>query len=326
MMNRSRLPRHLGSYHNPSFSTAWTRLMRLLLAGAACGVAALAGAAQSGAGLLRNQDVVALVGGEDMVAAWDHGYLEYLVLRQKPELQVKFRSLTKEGDTAFQQTRDFNYPALEKQLSDIGATVVVVQIGQMESLRGKGQVAEFERAAEALIERLGDGRKRRVILIGPTPVPAGTPVAQRFAALDTYREAVVRVAQRKELPVIVPGERRAFGAEDFRDGLHLNDRGHFLFAAQLADSLVGVAPRKMPAAPGERRLLEVLRSKNQRWFNYVRPENWAFLDGDRTVQPASRDHRDPEKRWFPEEIKEWLPLVAEREREAWALARQLRAP
>lgn len=301
-------------------------IRRLLLAAAACGGAAVVNGAQGGAGLLRNQDVVALVGGEDMVAAWDHGYLEYLVLRQKPDLQVKFRSLTKEGDTAFQQTRDFNYPALEKQLADIAATVVVVQIGQMESLRGKGQVAEFERAAEALVERLGDGRKRRVILVGPTPVPAGTPVAERFTALDAYRDAVARVAQRRELPCIVPGERRTFAAADYRDGLHLNERGHITFAAELADALVGVAERNPPATPPEHRLLELIRSKNQRWFNYVRPENWAFLDGDRTVQPASRDHIDPEKRWFPEEIKQWLPLVAEREREAWTIARQLRAP
>jgi lysophospholipase L1-like esterase len=300
--------------------------LRLLLAGAGAAAAVAAGGAPSGAGLLRPQDVVALVGGEDMVAAWDHGLLEYLVLRQKPDLQARFRSLTKEGDTAFQQTRDFNYPALEKQLADIGATVVVVQIGQMESLRGKAQVAEFERAAEALVDRLGDGRKRRVILVGPTPVPAGTPVAARFAALDAYREAVARVANRKELPCIVPGERRAFAGADYRDGLHLNERGHFTFAAELADALVGRAERQPPAAPAERRLLELIRSKNQRWFNYVRPENWAFLDGDRTVQPASRDHVDPEKRWFPEEIKQWLPLVAEREREAWTVARQLRAP
>jgi lysophospholipase L1-like esterase len=301
-------------------------LLWLLLAMAAGGVALAAGGSPSRAALLRSADVVALVGGEDMVAAWDHGYLEYLVLRQKPDLQVRFRSLTKEGDTAFQQTRDFNYPALEKQLADIGATVVVVQIGQMESLRGRDQVAEFERAAEALIERLGDGRKRRVILVGPTPVPAGTPLAARFAALDSYRDAVARVAQRQELPCIVPGERRRYAGTDYRDGLHLNDRGHFTFAAELADALAGAAERQPPAAPAERRLLELIRSKNQRWFNYVRPENWAFLDGDRTVQPASRDHRDPEKRWFPEEMKQWLPLVAEREREAWTLARQLRQP
>lgn len=295
-------------------------LLWLLLTGVA------GGAAEGGTGLLRDQDVVALVGGEDMAAAWDHGYLEYFVILQKPALQVKFRSLTKEGDTAFQQTRDFNYPPPEKQLAELGATVVVVQIGQMESLQGPGQLTEFERAAEALVERLGDGRKRRVILVAPAPLPAGTPVAARFAALDAYREAVARVAQRKEILCIVPGERRTFAGADFRDGLHLNERGHLTFAAELADAVLGVAARKPPTAPEEHRLLEVIQAKNRRWFNYVRPQNWAFLDGDRTVQPASRDHRDPEKRWFPEEMKEWLPLVAEGEREAWTIARQLRAP
>lgn len=300
--------------------------LRRLLAGAACAAAVLASGAPGGAGLLRSHDIVALVGGEDMVAAWDHGYLEYLVLRQRPDLQAKFRSLTKEGDTAFQQARDFNYPPLEQQLADTGATIVVVQIGQMESLRGPGQVPAFERATEALIERLGDGRKRRVILIGPTPVPGGSGVGLRFEALDVYREAVLRVAQRMELPCLVPGERKAFVAEDYREGLHLNDRGHFAFAVQLADALVGAAERNPPAAPDERRLLDVIRAKNRRWFHFVRPENWAFLDGDRTVQPASRDHRDAEQRWFPEEMKEWRSLVAESEREVWATARQLRSP
>jgi hypothetical protein len=301
-------------------------LAALLLPGAAVGAAIAPGVAPARTALLRREDVVALVGGEDMVAAWDHGYLEYLVLRQRPDLQARFRSLTKEGDTAFQQARDFNYPALERQLTEVGATVVVVQVGQMESLRGRAQAAEFERAAEALVERLGDGRRRRVILVAPAPLPAGTLVAARFAALEAYRESVGRVAQRRELPCILPGERRSFSVADFRDGLHLNERGHFTFAAELADALLGVAERAPPAAPGERRLLELVRSKNQCWFHYVRPENWAFLEGDRTAQPASRDHLDPEKRWFPEEMKQWLPLLTEREREAWSLARQLRNP
>ncbi len=299
------------------------KIKTLLAVALGLALAGAAAAAQGAAGLLRPRDVVALVGGEDLVAAWDLGYLEYFVLRQRPDLNVQFRSLTKEGDTAFQQSRDFNYPALEKQLADVGATVVVVQIGQMESLRGRDQVAEFERAAEALVKRLGDGRNRRVILVGPTPVAPGSPAAARFGAIDAYRDAVIRVAQRQELPCLVPGERRSFGAADFRDGVHLNEGGHIVLAGQLADGLVGAAPRAAPATPGERRLLAAIQSKNRRWFHYVRPENWAFLDGDRTVQPASRDHRDPEKRWFPEEMKQWLPLVLEREREAWDLARQL---
>jgi hypothetical protein len=286
-------------------------------------LAAVAAGTPGGAGVLRPHDVVALVGGEDMVAAWDHGYLEYLILRQRPDLQLQFRSVTKEGDMAFEQARDFNYPTLEKQLTEIGATVVLMQIGQMESLRGRGQVSEFERAAQALVDRLSDGRKRRVILVGPTPVAPGTPVSLRFDALDLYRESVARLAQRNEIPAVLPGERRAFAAAEFRDGVHLNEQGQFSLAAQLADALVGATERRLPATPDERRLLEIIQSKNRRWFHYVRPENWAFLDGDRTVQPASRDHRDPEKRWFPEEMKEWLPRVLEREREAWAMARQL---
>ena len=308
---------------NPMLSLQ--RCWWLLLVGPIVAAALAAGSPPSG-GLLRTHDVVALLGGEDMAATWDYGFLEYLIVRQRPDLQLKFRSLTKEGDTAFQQARDFNYPALEKQLAEIDATVVVIQMGLLESLRGKEQVTEFERAADAWIDRIANGRKRRVVLVGPAPLPASSPLASRFNALESYREAVARLAQRKELPLILPGETQPFGVTDFRDGLHLNERGHFLFAAQMADVLAGTAKRSLPATVAERQLLVAVRSKNLRWYHYVRPQNWAFLDGDRTVQPASRDHRDPEKRWFPEEMKEWARLVTEKEREMWSIARQLDLP
>lgn len=269
--------------------------------------------------MFRPLDVVAVVGGEDMVAAADYGYFEYLVVRAWPDYRIKFRSLAKEGDTAFEQTRDFNYPTLERQLDEIGATVALVQVGQMESLRGDTGIADFEKELEKLVEELSGGGKRRVILVGPTPVFAGSPAAGRFGALGRYGEAVQRVARRKELACMLP---REFVAGDYRDGLHLNERGQFGIAAQLAEALVGVKSKDQVINREERRLLELIQSKNQLWFNYLRPQNWAFLDGDRTIQPASRDYLDPEKRWFPEEMKAWLPLIADREAEIWALARQ----
>ena len=65
-------------------------------------------------------------------------------------------------------------------------------------------------------------------------------------------------------------------------------------------------------------------AKNRLWFNYWRPQNWAFLNGDRTEQPSSRDHRDPKKRWFPEEMEKFLPMIEAKEREIWEEAAKLR--
>ena len=61
----------------------------------------------------KKDDVIALVGGEDMVAASEYGYLELLLTRALPDYQLKFRSLAWEGDTVFEQRRDLNFPPLE---------------------------------------------------------------------------------------------------------------------------------------------------------------------------------------------------------------------
>ena len=64
----------------------------------------------------KKDDVIALVGGEDMVVMGELGYLELLLTRALPELHLKFRNLAWEGDTVFEQRRDLNFPPLEAQL------------------------------------------------------------------------------------------------------------------------------------------------------------------------------------------------------------------
>jgi hypothetical protein len=54
-------------------------------------------------------------------------------------------------------------------------------------------------------------------------------------------------------------------------------------------------------------------AKNRLWFDYWRPQNWAFLGGDRTSVPSSRDHRDPKVRWFPAEMEKFVPLILAQE-------------
>jgi hypothetical protein len=282
---------------------------------------------------LKPNDVIALVGGEDMVAASEYGYLELLLQRALPQHHLKVRSLAWEGDTVFEQPRDLNYPSLEQQLDDLGATVVIMQFGQMESLAGTSKLPEFIKAYEKLIERVGAGGKRRVVLVEPFILDK--PVV----GSNEYPRTVRDLASRLKIPCAPASTTKGEAAND---GMHLNPAGHIKEGFELSVVLstfrgtaqAGLAPAEgegMPSpisiadsgavqSPEHEKIRQIIAAKNRLWFNYTRPQNWAFLNGDRTEQPSSRDHLDPSKRWFPEEMKQWLPLIDTKEKEIWDLA------
>lgn len=80
-----------------------------------------------------------------------------------------------------------------------------------------------------------------------------------------------------------------------------------------ADWAKGVALAKGPEFEQVEKLREVIVLKNTDFFNYWRPENWEFLYGSLTNMPSSRLHTAYDVRWFPEEIKQFLPLIAQKE-------------
>ncbi|MEA3207225.1 MAG: hypothetical protein QOE70_282 [Chthoniobacter sp.] len=318
-----------------------------------------AGAVRAGEPFLKPNDVIALVGGEDMVAASEYGYLELLLIRALPRHHLRFRNLAWEGDTVFEQRRDLNFPPLEDQLEKIGATVVLVHFGKMEALLPQPQ--SFQVALTALYDRIAvrrGGRERRVVLLFPTPFEdlPGAPLAQPAAVLnrDSDPQEIIdgRGGPLAEIglatAVVEQGERcygldlgRIFtraGVTGFtRDGIHLNERGHAVFARAITaafldntwsrDDLVPDLSRTaLPLDRDAEPLRQVIRARNRLWSNYWRPQNWAFLAGDRTNQPSSRDHLDPSKRWFPDEIEQFIPLIKAKEREIDALAVRLAKP
>jgi hypothetical protein len=280
-------------------------------------------------------DVVALVGGEDMVVASELGYLETLIQRALPGHKLKFRSLAWEGDTVFQQARDLNYPTLEAQLDKIGATVVICQFGQSESLAGKEKLADFTTAYERTITQLVGGRKRRVVVLTPSCIvlKQSTPSGEEslFEPFFEYLQAEHQVAAKFNLPIVECSNIPVIphGGPWTRDPLHLNEAGHKLLTLQVAMALASYEPPAGPTVTGERyrqssdKLRQFVAAKNKLWFNYYRPQNWAFLAGDRTNQPSSRDHKDPSKRWFPEELEKFIPLIEAKEQEIWALVEKL---
>ena len=290
-------------------------------------------AARAAEPFFKKGDVIALVGGEDMVVASEYGYLELLLTRALPDYHLRFRNLAWEGDTVFEQRRDLNFPTWEEQLDKIGATVVIAQFGQMESLAGKEKLPEFIAAYEKLIERFSGGGKRRVVIATPTVAVDFSP---EMRTAGDYITAIVGFVHRRGLRVIV-GEMTdnvtplAFKA----DKVHLTQEGHAHIAFGFADTFdVGYmhqGSRGMSRFAGiiesqaNEPLRQIIIAKNRLWFDYWRPQNWAFLAGDRTAQPSSRDHLDPSKRWFPPEREAFLPLIEAKEKEIDALAAQLAA-
>jgi hypothetical protein len=279
-------------------------------------------------------DVVALIGGEDMVVAAELGYFELLALRALPEHRLRFRSLAWEGDTVFEQRRDLNFPSWEEQLDAIGATVVLCQFGQMESFAGRDQLPPFLADYEKLLARFAAGGKRRLVVLEPFAFAQGdlsateltAPRLARHEALTDYSAAARNVAERAGALWIGVGEFRLPGSRIQRDGCHLTRPAHAIFALDLA--------RKLQLEPNtaggntdmHAKLLALVAAKNRLWFDYWRVQNWAFLYGDRTVQPSSRDHVDPSKRWFPGEREAFLPLIEAKEKEIWSLSAQLAKP
>jgi hypothetical protein len=283
---------------------------------------------------LAHSDVVAVIGGEDMVAAQQNGWLEAALIRPLGADAPKFRYLAWEGDTVFAQPRDLNFPNWPEQLKRTGATVIFCQFGQTESLRGRGNLPNFLAAYGELLD-IFSAHTQRIVVLSPTPFedPGGLlpKLAVRNDDLSAYVGGIRELSAKRGLPfidVFAPLQAKP-GKESrlTRDGLHLNERGHELMSRQLALSLEWnrektVLVRQDAPLAGARPdpLREAIIAKNQLWFHYWRPQNWAFLAGDRTEQPSSRDHRDPKVRWFPTELQEFLPMIAAKEKEIAEIA------
>jgi lysophospholipase L1-like esterase len=287
----------------------------------------------------RAGDVVAFVGGADVAAAQHTGHLEALLAAQFPELRLRFRNFGWEGDTVFGQPRDYGFPSLDTHLERAGASVIVVQFGRIEALRGPGALPSFAEAYGKLLDQLAR-RTSRLVLVTPPPFERGGGALPDLSArnhdLAEYAAAIRQHARQRHLPLVdLFAELGGAGhrGQVFTDnGLQLTPRGQALVARAFARQLGFGKMAELAGDPDANGVwphatLEQVRretvSKNWLWFNYWRPQNWAFLGGDRTNQPSSRDHRDPKIRWFPDEMEQFLPRIEQAESRVAEAARQV---
>jgi hypothetical protein len=284
---------------------------------------------------LEPRDVVAFLGGENTLAAQSLGYLETLLTLRPDSRRAHYRALAWEGDTALEQWRVLNFGSWPQHLERTGASVLLVGYGQIEALGGKAALEAFVQAYEKLLVPLG-AATRRVVLLSPFPFEKPPPplpdLSMRNPEARAYAAAIRKLAEKNGflyVDLFTPLE----GASGLtRDGLHLTTRGQWIVAREICRQLGmgGEFPAPDPAGafvqePWERLRQEVC-AKNRLWASYWRPTNWAFLAGDRTEQPSSRDHLDHRVRWFPIEVQKAQALIGRAEDRIESRAASLRRP
>ena len=271
---------------------------------------------------LVQDDVVVFVGGENARVGHEGGYLETLIGLQAAGKRVRFRGMAWEGDTVHEQLRPLNFGTWSDHLRRAGAGVIVAQFGQVEALEGKAGVERFAAAYDALVAQFA-ATTRRIVLV--SPVPFGRSLAARNEDLKLYVEAIRKIAAKRECLFVDLSTVTGDGVT--RNGLHLTTEGQWAAARETARQLEvpGLSDLESPDATGafRKESLEKLRlgirTKNGLWNDSWRPANWAFLNGDRTEQPSSRDHQDRRIRWFPVEVQQLSAMVRSEEAKIEAL-------
>ncbi|MEQ1752151.1 MAG: LamG-like jellyroll fold domain-containing protein [Prosthecobacter sp.] len=272
---------------------------------------------------LQKDEVIALLGGSEAVTIAEEGSLESLLMLSYAAQKPKFRSLAWETDTVFRQDRPLNFGDLMLQLRRCEATCVFLIFGRQECLeRGESGVEEFRVALEKMIETC-KAVTPRLVIIEAAPFEKSLPplpdLSTKNAALAKYNEVLQALAEKHGAFFSSSGEgwnhQRPYRLTS--DGVNLTRGG-----AQELGLRVLTSARLMER-PDVTELRPLIQAKNKLWHEYWRPSNWAFLYGDRTAQPSSRDHLNPQVRWFPKELEKYQALIKTQEEAIWKQAEDL---
>jgi glucose/arabinose dehydrogenase len=240
---------------------------------------------------LEQNDVVVFLGGANMVYLQKAGFLESILTDQFAASSPTFRDLAWEADTVFQQgtvlerwrerahfDEDGGLGDLNNQLQRIGATVVISQFGQSESLEGFEQLGAFSDAYSTLIQSWLN-KDRRVVLLTPTPFetskkPRLPNLAENNRVLAKYVETIQQLASRHDVGFVDLFHEPA--GNTTLNGRHIIPEAQSMIASKIANQL----DIKSHSTVSFNALREAIIEKHRLWLNYWRPSNWKLLFGD----------------------------------------------
>lgn len=273
---------------------------------------------------LENGDVVAFLGGTNMVRSVRAGALEYYLTDAfvNAETEVRFRDLSWEADTVYrlgtvkERWRPDGFGDRLEQFRHLGMTVALMQFGQMESMDGLGRLQDFEEHYRKLLKDVAQ-QARHIVLI--TPVPFEKPrsslipdVSRHNMALAEYVKVSEKLAKEFDATLVnmfFDREKRTTG-----NGVHTLGGHEVLIAREIAFKL-GVTLGDIEDSA----LLDAVQEKQRLWYDYWRPANWKLLYGDDSRREFTRGGESYIP--FREEWRKLLPLVALAEERIFAIAR-----
>lgn len=268
-------------------------------------------------------EVIAVIGGTEAVAILEEGSLETQILLGHAEKRPKVRSLAWETDTVFRQDRPLNFGDLRQQLNRTQATCAMLMFGRQECLeRGEAGLADFRAALDRMVKVCAEATPK-LVLVEAAPFEKKAAPQRDLSVLNPvlakYNEIIREVAQAHGAYYAgsSQGWDHARPQPMTSDGVNLTQAGARELGLRVMRSSLS------PEREGVQELKAAIVAKNKLWHDYWRPSNWAFLHGDRTSQPSSRDHLDPRRRWFPAELEQYRALIEARENELWKKAEEL---
>ena len=271
---------------------------------------------------MKRDEVVVFVGQENLVREQKSGVMESMLAAGFAKQKPRFRFMAWEADTVYEQWREVNFGGWPEQLDAAGATMLIVQFGQMESLAGTERLTEFTTAYHRLLDEFAQ-RTRRLVLLSPSPfeTPEATHapnLAKRNVEVKRYADAVRGIAEQRGAvfvdlfsPFAGKTETR-LAKRRTENGIHLTEAGLRLVGSEVA-RVLGAGESFKPVGG----LQEEIVRKNQLWFDCWRPANWSFVYGDRISQRYGRagGGLPPLKQSFERQ----LPLLLEAEQRIHAL-------
>ena len=283
---------------------------------------------------VRDGDVVALVGNTFVEREQRDGLIELALTLAAPDANVTYRNLGWSGDTPSGRARRFFGPTEEgfKHLLDhvdaVKPTVIFVSYGTSEAFDGPAGREAFTQGYAKLLEELHKRTPRIVLVTAPPLDPAHSPApeiarttneelrwqadwlrkvaAERGYGFVNLFEPLLQLQSRDDVPGPLTD-----------NGMHLTPLGYRLAARVVLQDLSlspgpwyeNLAAAGQPLGPQQEQLRQAIVEKNELFFHRHRPQNETYLRGFRKHEQGNN----------AEEIYEFEPLAAEKDREIFRL-------